>query len=80
MRDGKDERNARRRQQFREIGTYTAIPMMMIVGPALGYFLGHLAEKHWDHAPWFSAGGAIFGFVAAVRQIWLLLSQGGKRR
>ncbi len=73
------DRDERRRKQFRDIGTYSAIPMMLVVGPALGYWLGHLAEKRWGHEPWFSAGGCIFGLVAAARQIWLLLKQGGKR-
>ena len=61
------DRDTQRRKQFREIGTYTAIPMMMIVGPALGYGLGYLAEQRWGHAPWFTVGGCIFGLAAAVR-------------
>ncbi len=70
-----------RGKQFRDIGIYTAIPMMMVVGPALGYWLGHLAEERWGHAPWLSAGGALFGLVAAFRQIWLILKrQGGKAK
>jgi hypothetical protein len=73
----KGQRDSQRRKQFRDIGIYTAIPMMMVIGPALGYFLGHLAEKRWGHEPWLSAGGAFFGLAAAVRQIWLLLKQGG---
>jgi hypothetical protein len=76
----KKERNEQRRKQFRDIGLYTAIPMMMIVGPTLGYFLGHLAEKKWGHEPWLSAGGAVFGLVAAARQIWLILKQGAGKQ
>ncbi len=51
--------------------------MMMIVGPLLGYYLGHLAEGKWGHDPWPSFGGAVFGFVAAARQVWLILKRGG---
>lgn len=72
--------NKQRRKQFRDIGIYTAIPMMMVVGPTLGYFLGRLAEKKWDHDPWPSVGGAVFGLLAAARQIYLILRKGGERR
>lgn len=70
----------RRGRQIRDIGAYTAIPMMLVVGPALGYFLGTLIEKKWGHAPWPSAGGAMFGLVAAGRQIWLLVTRDGRGR
>lgn len=71
--------DARRGKQLRDIGTYTAIPMMMVVGPAMGYYLGRLAERKWGHDPWLSTGGAVFGLVAAARQIWLLLKRGGTK-
>jgi hypothetical protein len=67
----------RRGRQIRDIGAYTAIPTMLIVGPALGYFLGTQIEKKWDHAPWPSALGALFGLAAAGRQIWLLVKRDG---
>ncbi len=70
----------KRARQIRDIGIYTAIPMMMIVGPALGYYLGHLAERKWGHAPWFSGGGALLGLVAAARQIYMIIKRGGDRR
>lgn len=64
-----------RGRQLRDVGIYTAIPMMLIAGPALGYFLGSLASGRWGHTPAFEAGGAMLGLAAAARQIWLLLSR-----
>ncbi|MDO9693509.1 MAG: hypothetical protein Q7W56_02125 [Candidatus Latescibacteria bacterium] len=64
-----------RGRQLRDVGIYTAIPMMLIAGPALGYFLGSLAAGRWGHTPAFEAGGAMLGLAAAARQIWLLLSR-----
>ena len=64
-----------RGRQLRDVGTYTAIPMMLIAGPALGYFLGSLAADRWGHEPTFEAGGALLGLMASARQIWLLLSR-----
>jgi F0F1-type ATP synthase assembly protein I len=76
----KESPEDRRGRQIRDLGAYTAIPMMLVVGPALGYFLGTLIEKKWGHAPWPSAGGAMFGLVAAGRQIWLLVTRDGRGR
>jgi hypothetical protein len=67
-----------RGRQLRDVGAYTAIPMMLIAGPALGYFLGTLAAGRWGHAPLFEGGGAMLGLAAAARQIWLLLSRSGR--
>lgn len=67
--EGKLARNAR---QARTIGLYTAIPMMMIVGPVLGWLAGRWAGGHWGHAATFEAVGALLGLVAAFRQVVLV--------
>lgn len=64
---------------IRDIGTYTIIPMMMVVGPLLGWWIGHQIEGKWGGYPWPSAGGALFGLVASVRQIYLILAQRDRR-
>ncbi|MDO9173100.1 MAG: hypothetical protein Q7W29_14850 [bacterium] len=48
---------------------------MLIVGPALGYYLGTLAAGRWGRSPLFEACGAMLGLAASARQIWLLLSR-----
>ncbi len=70
-----DNKVARRGKQIRDIGGYTLIPMMMVVGPVLGFFIGKWVEKQWGYAPWPSTGGALFGLAAAVRQIYLILTR-----
>jgi MFS family permease len=65
---------------IRDIGTYTIIPIMMVVGPILGWWIGRQIETQWGGYPWPSVGGALFGLVAAVRQIFLILTQKGRRR
>jgi len=64
------------RRPLRDVGVYTAIPMMLLAGPALGYWIGLQAEKLWGQAPWFSVGGAIFGLVAAIRQVVRIIRTG----
>lgn len=65
---------------MRDVGIYTTIPTMLVVGPLLGYLLGHWAAGRWGHAPAFETGGVVLGLLAAVRQVWLLLKRHGGRR
>ena len=59
----------------RDIGNYTLIPMMMLAGPIMGYLVGHYAEGRLGGEPWLGVGGALFGLVAAFRQIILMLQK-----
>lgn len=63
----------------RDIGNYTLIPMMMVVGPVLGYLVGRWVEGRFGGEPWFGVGGIVFGLVAAVRQIVIMLRRGSDR-
>jgi len=74
-----DPSDEQKRKRYRDIGMYTVIPTMMVVGPLLGYVLGSWVEKKWDHAPWPTTIGAIFGLIAAVRQIWIILTRSSRR-
>ncbi len=69
-----------RAKQVRDIGIYTAIPAMMLVGPVLGWLAGRWAGNRWGHDATFETVGALLGFVAAVRQVQLIFQrQSGKR-
>lgn len=59
----------------RDIGSYTLIPMMMVVGPIIGYLMGHYLEGRIGGEPWLGVVGIMFGLAAAVRQIILLLQK-----
>jgi F0F1-type ATP synthase assembly protein I len=66
------------RRAMRDVGVYTSIPIMLGVGPALGWWLGSLAEKQWGGAPWWQVGGVLFGLAAAVRQVYKAIKQGNR--
>ncbi len=68
------------RRGLRDIGIYTTIPMLLLAGPALGYWLGWQAQNRWGHEPWFAVGGAIFGLAASIRQIVKVISRGSLGR
>ena len=72
--------NRKRAQQARDIGIYTTIPTMLVVGPVLGYFLGHWAGDRWGHQETWETCGLLLGLVASFRQVYLLLARQGKRK
>ncbi len=53
----------------------TSIPFVLLVGPALGYYLGNALDQHWRFAPWGMTGGIILGLVASVRVTAQLIQQ-----
>jgi len=70
----------RRAKQVRDIGIYTAIPTMLLVGPVLGWLAGRWAAGRWGHDATFETVGALLGFAASVRQVQLIFQRQSKRR
>ena len=52
---------------LRQAGILTAIPFVLLVGPAVGYYLGSALDRRWAHAPWGMVGGSILGLLASAR-------------
>jgi hypothetical protein len=64
------------RRTMREIGLYTSIPILLGVGPALGWWLGRQAQQRWGGDPWVEVVGVLFGLAAAARQVYKMLKHG----
>ncbi len=72
---------ARRRespQWIQQAGLLTAIPMVLFVGPALGYWLGTALDRRWLFAPWGMVGGIVLGIAASLRVTIQLIRQSSK--
>jgi F0F1-type ATP synthase assembly protein I len=61
--------------RFRQAGLLTAIPFVLLVGPALGYYLGSALDRRWAHAPWGMVGGIVVGLFASARVTVQLIQQ-----
>jgi hypothetical protein len=70
----------RRGNHIRDVGVYTVIPAMLIVGPVMGWLAGRWAAGRWGHDSTFETAGALLGFAAAVRQIQLIIQRESKRQ
>ncbi len=78
MAPGRDDEPDRR--GLRDIGIYTTIPMLLLAGPALGYWGGLQVQNWLGHDPWFAVGGALFGLAASIRQIVKIIRRGSLGR
>mgnify|MGYP003394798093 CR=1 FL=1 len=61
--------------QVKQIGALTAVPIILVVGPILGYFVGDWIDRKFQFYPWGTISFLILGFVASGREIFRLLKQ-----
>lgn len=61
--------------QVKQLGILTTIPIILLVGPAIGFFLGSWIDRKTHIYPWFTIIFVFLGFVAAGRQVFFLLRQ-----
>ncbi|MBI4342494.1 MAG: hypothetical protein HY599_03915 [Candidatus Omnitrophica bacterium] len=52
---------------LKQAGLLTAIPFVLLVGPAIGYYLGSILDHRWSYAPWGVAGGIVLGLLASAK-------------
>ena len=60
---------------IRQAGLLTAIPMVLLVGPVAGYYLGTLLDRRWSWAPVGMIGGIVLGLAASARVTAELIQQ-----
>lgn len=65
--DGENSRN------YRQIALLTAVPVFLVVAPAIGFFAGQWADKKLGTDPWMVVVGLVLGFGAAAREIFVLI-------
>jgi ATP synthase protein I len=61
--------------QVKQIGILTSIPIILVLGPLVGYFVGDWVDRRFQWYPWATIVFLVLGFVAAGREIVRLLKQ-----
>lgn len=61
--------------QVKQLGVLTTIPIILLVGPAIGFFLGSWIDRKFLIYPWVTTIFVFLGFVASGREIVRLLKQ-----
>ena len=57
----------RRLVGLKQAGLLTAVPFALLVGPALGYYLGIAFDQRWTASPWGMIVGIFVGLLAGAR-------------
>lgn len=63
---------------YRQIGLLTLIPIIMVVAPLLGYFLGSFLDEKLETEPYLMIVFIVFGFVAAGKEVYELIRRSAK--
>jgi F0F1-type ATP synthase assembly protein I len=62
-------------EQIKQLGVLTTIPVILLVGPAIGFFLGSWIDRKSHVYPWFTIIFVSLGFIASGRELFRLLKQ-----
>jgi len=60
---------------YRQLGILTTIPIILAVGPILGYFIGNFLDKKLHTEPYLMIVFIFFGVVAAGRGVYNLIKR-----
>jgi F0F1-type ATP synthase assembly protein I len=58
---------------LRQISLLTAIPMLLVIGPLIGWWVGQYLDRRWDTEPYMMVLFIVLGFVASGRETWKLI-------
>lgn len=61
--------------QVKQLGVLTTIPIILLAGPAIGFFLGNWIDRKFLIYPWVTILFVALGFMASGREITRLLKQ-----
>ena len=59
----------------RQMGIAITIPMVLLAGPLVGWFIGSWLDKKFGTEPWFLTIMLIMGLAAGIRQTIQLIKQ-----
>lgn len=68
-------KNEKNYQKLRQIGLFTTIPIILLVGPTLGYFVGDYLDNKFNTSPWLMIFFMIVGAIASVKEIINFISR-----
>lgn len=64
--------------QLKQLGVLTTVPIILLIGPVVGFFLGGWIDRKYHIYPWLTIIFIGFGFIASGREIVRLLKDVSK--
>lgn len=70
-----DPKTSSKGKSLRQVGIAMTIPMALLAGPLVGWFIGDFLEKRFQLSPYVTLFFTLFGFVAGVYHAWKLVKE-----
>jgi ATP synthase protein I len=61
--------------QVKQLGVLTTIPIILLAGPAVGFWMGSWIDRKANCYPWFTIIFIGLGFAGSAREVIRLLKQ-----
>jgi F0F1-type ATP synthase assembly protein I len=71
----KKPRKANGRRQIRQLGLLGTIPILLVVGPVIGFIIGRWLDGKLGTEPFLLVLFLIFGFIASGREIYGIIKK-----
>lgn len=62
-------------RELRQIGLLTSIPMILLIAPLIGFFIGHWVDRRFASGVIFTGFFTLLGFIAAAREITAIIQR-----
>ena len=59
--------------QVKQLGILTTVPIILLIGPVLGYLAGSWLDRKFQIYPWLTIVFVFLGFLASGREVVRLL-------
>ena len=68
-----EDKKENKYSSYKQVAILTTLPIILAVGPILGYFIGNYLDQKLHTAPYLMILFIFFGFVASGRQVYKLV-------
>ena len=73
-----EQKKENKYSSYKQVAILTTLPIIMAVGPILGYFIGNYLDRKLNTSPYLMILFIFFGFVASGRQVYKLIVRASK--
>lgn len=78
MPESRKRRKAKGKSEIRQLGLLGTVPILLVVGPLVGFFIGRWLDDKLGTEPFLLVLFLIFGFIASGREIYRIIKRAEK--
>lgn len=78
MPESRKRRKVKGRSEIRQLGLLGTVPILLVVGPLVGFFIGRWLDDKLGTEPFLLVLFLIFGFIASGREIYRIIKRAEK--